>query len=160
MAKAAKEYLEDLFRVMHKFRRMQKHEVIKDLSKGEFYMLMSIYESACGSERQEEEPPGIIVSELAHKLMITNPAASKMLRNMEKKGYIVRISDSADRRLTYIALSEQGKNLIGCVWKNVQTLALQVVERMGEQDTEELIRLLNKLFQIMEQQQKEEKVLY
>jgi len=35
-----------------------------------------------------------------------------------------------------------------------------VVERMGEQDTEELIRLLNKLFQIMEQQQKEEKVLY
>jgi len=31
---------------------------------------------------------------------------------------------------------------------------------MGEQDTEELIRLLNKLFQIMEQQQKEEKVLY
>ena len=31
---------------------------------------------------------------------------------------------------------------------------------MGEQDTEELIRLLNKLFLIMEQQQKEEKVLY
>jgi len=30
---------------------------------------------------------------------------------------------------------------------------------MGEQDTEELIRLLNKLFLIMEQQ-KEEKVLY
>jgi len=158
MSKTANEYLEELFHVINKFRRMQKHEVIQDLSKGEFYMLMFIYEPACTSDQPEAEVPGITVSELAHKLMITNPAASKTLRSLEEKGYIVRISDPTDRRLTYIALSEKGKNLLDGVWEDMQALALQVVEHMGEQDTEELIRLLNKLFQIMEQQ-KEEKTL-
>ena len=95
--------------------------------------------------------PGITVTQLAHRLSISNPAASKMLRGLEEKGYIRRLPDPEDRRITYIALSPEGSQILDRARRQADQLADNLVSRMGKEEMEELFRLCRKLADLMEE---------
>lgn len=54
-------------------------------------------------------------SELAERLGLTNSNASKVIRSIEKKGFIERIVGKEDKRQMYFTLTEKGNNLLDTI---------------------------------------------
>ena len=69
----------------------------------------------------------------------------------------MRLPDPSDRRVTYITLSEAGEAILEQAKTHMDEVSSRLMARMGKEDTEELTRLLNKLFLLMEQELKEAK---
>ncbi|NLZ72633.1 MAG: MarR family transcriptional regulator [Bacteroidales bacterium] len=54
-------------------------------------------------------------SELAERLGLTNSNASKVIRSLEKKGYIERIIGQQDKRQMYFTLTKEGDDLLNTI---------------------------------------------
>ena len=137
----------DFLVVMNKLRKLtnKHHHPHKDMvHHGEFMMLGAIHN--CMEEKLENhiEDPGVKVSELSEMVHSTKPATSKMLKALEEKGYIERISDKKDRRVVYIRLSSTGEKKIREAFVRMQDFAEHTINRLGEDDSRELVRILNK----------------
>jgi DNA-binding MarR family transcriptional regulator len=50
-------------------------------------------------------------NELAEKMNIQNSSVARLLDRLERDGYIKRVKDAADRRITNVLLTEDGKKL-------------------------------------------------
>lgn len=155
MRKIEDHQMEELIRVTQQFHSLRRYlNFGEGLPPGEFFMLATIKRFLCQKKREGKSVPGIAVSELAVELAITNPAASKMLRSVEEKRYIVRLSDPLDRRVTYITLSDAGEAILEKAKTHMDEVSSRLMDRMGKEDTEELTRLLKKLVVLLEEELK------
>ena len=163
--------MEELIRLIHRMRMACRNlQAFDGLHPGAFFTLAAIgcclegpdpqgrpempgqpEASGKGEAGEGTEKPGITVTQLAHRLSISNPAASKMLRGLEEKGYIRRLPDPEDRRITYIALSPEGSQILDRARRQADQLADNLVSRMGKEEMEELLRLCRKLADLMEE---------
>lgn len=140
-------------RLMQAFHEVRRNttgfRLINYLRTSELYMLHAIY---AGSQRQLEDmkarglvpPPGVTVSSLSRSTRNSMPAVSQILSGMEEKGIVERVPAKADRRKVYIRLTKQGEETVEEVGRTFFRFLDQVAERIGEEDLEELIRLLRK----------------
>jgi len=95
------------------------------------------------------ETEGVTISTLSKLLEVSKSAVSQMVNNLEDKGYIERINTKNDRRLVYVRLTVSGEQ---CLAKELQSLLQKMDEMfdgMGEEETEDLLRLLEKLYSIV-----------
>ena len=71
------------------------------------------------------------------------------MNSLEERGYILRKIDRSDRRVTYISMTEEG---YACI-KKIRTIRDQFVNdllnKLGEHDAKELIRIIDKLYRIV-----------
>ena len=74
---------------------------------------------------------------------------------MEDKGYISRSSNKSDRRVVYVKLTEEGENFLREENIKFENFTYKIVEKMGEEDTDNLIRLFNRLCNVIEELQLE-----
>lgn len=92
---------------------------------------------------------GIKVSEITKNLGIPKPTTSKVLNSLEEKGYILRKIGRSDRRGVYISITEEGYMCI----KNIHIIRDQhindLMNKLGEHDAKELIRIIDKLYRIV-----------
>lgn len=116
---------------------------------GEFIMLCAINQMVNDKERSGYSELGVKVSELSHVMEASRPATSKMLNSIEDKQYILRIADKIDRRVVYIQLTEKGDQILVEHSKEMKKFILEIVAKIGEKDTLELIRIFNKLYDIL-----------
>lgn len=116
------------------------------LTRGEYFMLDLISEHS----RRVPEAKGMYVSELAELMQVTPPAVSRMLRGLELKDYVERIVDREDRRTTYIVLRPKGDEERKELERKALSIAGRVIDRLGREDTAELIRLWGRLADIMQ----------
>lgn len=110
-----KEHFEGMIHIMKRIGSINKKILLhEDVSKAEFFTLMSIHRDRFGDPLSENAgmASGLNVSELATQLNISVPAVSKMIRRLEEKGYIVRIPGTSDRRMISLGLTEYGQELI------------------------------------------------
>ncbi len=88
---------------------------------------------------------GTINNELAKKARITKQAMSKVVKSLEKDGYIYTRKHETDNRATVIFLSDRGKQLVidvsGCM-REIQGFYTDII---GEENTEILRNILFKL---------------
>lgn len=71
--------------------------------------------------------------EICEMLGLTNSNTSKVLKSVEKKGYIKRVIGKEDKRQMYFSLTEAGEALIGSV--NCENIEIpEVVENLLESD--------------------------
>ena len=153
--------MEELVRLIHQMlMACRSKQAFDGLHPGAFFTLAAI---GCrlgektepaqeGQGKRGPETPGITVTQLAQRLSISNPAASKMLRGLEEKGYIERLPDPEDRRITYIALSPEGRQVLDQARRQADRKASRLVAQMGEKEMEELLRLTRKLASLMEEE--------
>ncbi|MPM55768.1 hypothetical protein SDC9_102565 [bioreactor metagenome] len=78
-----------------------------------------------------------------------------MLNVMEEKGYIERVSNKSDRRVVYVKLTKEGEEFLKDQNRKFENFTCQVIEKMGEEDTDNLIRLFGKLYDVIEELQSE-----
>ena len=95
----------ELFDVIMRLKRQSHGNIkLKDLYAGEFMALRIIYKLKMN---EEKDSLGVKTSDISNCMFMKKPATSKMLNNLEDKGYIIRLSDKKDRRITYIDLTKK-----------------------------------------------------
>lgn len=87
------------------------------------------------------------VTELAERARVTQQAMGKMLKELERIGYIVRAEDSEDKRAKKITLTERGKQLVKDSMLIVEEVRQEYAEKTGEQALADLERQLAECIQ-------------
>ena len=160
-----KTIIAEFFQVFHRSHECRPKFMGKgDLSNMEFMMLVGI--SHMLQEKSEEQDvnshsgclngkAGITLGELTESVGMSMSAASKKISILEKKGLLRRQTSQTDRRNVYITLTPEGEAL--CEKERVKRdrWLTEVIRRLGEEDARKLIDLLNRVFDIMEQMERE-----
>ncbi|MBL4785457.1 MAG: winged helix DNA-binding protein, partial [Cohaesibacteraceae bacterium] len=59
---------------------------------------------------------------------------SKVMPQMEKKGWVIRTKDKKDRRLVLFSMTDQGKAVFQTFWPDAQALSQDVRNLFGEEE--------------------------
>lgn len=118
-------------------------ELFGNVSRGEFFILWTLYNLETDSVREHFQ--GVTVTQLANKLNMSKAAVSKLLRVVEQKKHITRTVNDDDRRVVYIRLSEEGRGLLLESLTGTEKVVGDLLESLGEADTQELIHILHRL---------------
>ena len=146
------ELYKQVFRAMEQFHKLRIGDMIEDISKGECVTLMVLAKS----DRKEEGK--LNVSELADLTKSEPSAISRILKGLEEKGYIARMINAKDRRNTYVALTEQGKEKTREIEDTFHSFGEAVVSRLKAEDVQRMIEVLDETYQIAVEEIKLRKV--
>ena len=79
------------------------------------------------------EEEGTPVTRIAPRMGMEPNSLSRILKSMEEKGLIVRNKDEDDKRLTYVCLTDLGKNKREVAMKAVYRLERAIVSHLDEE---------------------------
>jgi len=140
-------------RLMHAMFRFKKVGMIfppgLDIHMGELFVMRSI-DGKCPFP--EHNSP---VSDLPKHLMISKPAMSQLLKRLEKKGYINREIDKADRRKISVTLTPKGQEILAGTKDYADKMLDTVIARFGEDNLLQLLELFTRLTDISEEVKQE-----
>lgn len=150
----------ELFDLMNKFRLLnQKFRYYGELSRAEFFILMTVGHTAMERQREGKEVIGITTTEIVKILGTSLSAASKLLHVVEEKGYIERTAHPKDRRVTYILLSEKGNAILKEQEKRCAALMFSVIEKVGKDNMVQLKNLLEQVYETLREEMEVKKKL-
>ena len=86
-------------------------------------------------------------SELAEKMDIKKSTMVRLIDRMEKEGYVRREKDIKDRRITYICLTELGKNSREELLPFGEEFSNLIIRDISDEDMKIFKKVLNKLFE-------------
>lgn len=138
----------EMMAVLHRFKKIHMMSISDKLSRGEFFALNMIHKG----QTKNPERGGVYVSEIAECLKIAPSAVSRMLRNLSERGFIDRKVDENDRRNTYVSLTPEGERVREEVAQKMNEMTENVLDKMGHEDTKKLIKLINKLANLVEEE--------
>lgn len=128
-----------LLELMEHMPKSAPQAVVSDLSRGEIFIL-NYLRSRGGPAR-----PG----EISAAMQTSTARTAAALGNMEKKGWVHREPDRADRRHTLVHLTAAGSGYI----ESIQHQALEnirlVLEELGEADAKEYLRITQRMVEII-----------
>lgn len=91
----------------------------------------------------------ICQKDIEKKFSMRRSTTSKMLKNMEEKGLIERVSIERDARVKKLQLSKKGKSLVEEVSKEFQRIENLLSEGLTEEEIEQFFATLDKMQQNM-----------
>ena len=97
------------------------------------------------------ESGGAWLSEMREYLQVSKAAVSQMLGSLESRGLITRETDPENRRTIIVKLTKEGYETIEQFESGFNRYIGMMVERFGEKDTREIIRLIYKFAGIIEE---------
>jgi DNA-binding MarR family transcriptional regulator len=94
---------------------------------------------------------GMTCKELSAESLITGGTLTPVLNRMEAKGLIQRAKGVQDSRQTIVSLTPEGQALYEQVFLPFVDHMQGYWDQLGDKDTQDLVRLLNKLGTILEE---------
>jgi len=85
------------------------------------------------------------MSDIATTLQVTLPAITHRIDALVLEGYVEKKPNQKDQRITNIVLTEKAIFLVDSMKDSYFLPLAKIVEKLGSEDTENLIRILNKL---------------
>lgn len=139
------DHVERIYQIMKQLYMLRSNvQTAGEISRSEFFTLKVI----C----KHSTPLGLSMSNLSELLKISKPAVSQMVNSLEGKGYVERVMPKSDRRLVLVRLTEAGQQSLDREMQAFTDRLAQTFAELGEKDTEELFRLLTRLFGILHDQ--------
>lgn len=89
-------------------------------------------------------------SELADRAWVSNARVANILRALEHKGLVERKHSQNDRRRVNVSLTQAGEAEIQAKQRDFENHAEAFLEQLGEEDTQEMVRLLRRANQIID----------
>lgn len=89
---------------------------------------------------------------LSQKLHISRPRITAALTALRNKGFVTTEVSSQDRRRVYVNLTAKGKSFIDLKKEKIEDNFELFVKGLGEDNALELIRLVNLIVNVMEEQ--------
>lgn len=94
------------------------------------------------------------VSEIHQSLHISKAAVSQTLNTLEKKGYIIRKIDPADRRKIMVTVTLVGESELKKAKRLYDETMDRVLEQFGLENTKTFIKLMEDLIKIIEEMER------
>ncbi len=87
-------------------------------------------------------PGPIAIGALAERLGVTQQAASKAVADLERRGYVERVTGAADGRVRHVSLTERGRAAIEAGRRHRAALQEELATKLGPKRAEGARRLL------------------
>jgi DNA-binding MarR family transcriptional regulator len=94
---------------------------------------------------------GVNMTEIQNNLFMTKSAVSQILSDLEGRRLIRREIDPSDRRKIKVTLTDDGKKFLQRQRQYADDVLELTITRFGEENMNELLRLLNKLTDVAEE---------
>lgn len=141
-------------RIYHAMHSIKKSRMLfaraSELPPGEFFIL----DHVCHLE--EAGCQEVFVSRLHNSERMTLSAVSQLVSALENKGLVERSMSKADRRKIVVSTTARGRELIMRARKKMDQDVGMLLKRFGEQNSEQLISLLEQLAAVTEQLRQEQ----
>ncbi|MER7396431.1 MarR family transcriptional regulator [Streptomyces sp. NPDC000151] len=98
--------------------------------------------------RHADEP--VIARRLAERMSISRAGASKALAKLEKRGFIARTPNPADRRAALVTVTQAGKDAVDALFPRQLAIEAELLEGLGE-DREHVLNALARLAEVLQQ---------
>lgn len=89
------------------------------------------------------------VSDISDTLKLPRPGVTRTVKEMEKKGYLCKYASDEDGRITYISMTEKGKELSDKYDKNYYSRLLEYLDDISDEDADCMIRTIQKFYEVM-----------
>lgn len=127
----------------------QRHftKLMGDFNFTDYYVIAAIHEHGENSKN-----PKVAVSDLKKNTSIVNmgvTALSRSLKDLEDRKLVKRYKDDTDKRKTFVELSDRGESIYLEKKEIFKSFWERVFNRFGEEHTEKLIKELNSLSDIV-----------
>lgn len=107
--------------------------------------------SAVGQDRiliyLYKENDHILVGDLTNELQMSTGRIANILKELERKGCILRIQQREDKRKYEVCLTKSGKNYSRELYADMVANHRALMEQLGETDGEQLLKLSEKVLQ-------------
>ena len=90
------------------------------------------------------------LSDLSEEMNISPPTTCGIVDRLEKAGYVLRQTDTEDRRAVSISLTEKGEDVAQTFRSTVQKRWAEILDRLPVADGENFVRILNKVRDVLE----------
>lgn len=129
------ELVEEFCETMFVLSKKRIHQTTTESTKGEFGVL--VYLTFQGD--------GLTSGELKEKIQVGSGRISDILRSLEHKNMIMRVTDAEDNRKVRVYVTDMGREIALEKRNSVRKKINGLIEFLGEKDTKELIRLMKKV---------------
>lgn len=92
---------------------------------------------------------GVSITELSEHIEVSKPAVSQFVNALEEKGLVERVTTKKDRRVVYVAYTEAGYELVKNMRHVMNARVEAILDKMGDEDAAEFLRLFDKFSLIM-----------
>lgn len=89
--------------------------------------------------------PGVSQKEVAEHCQSTNASVSKTVKEMQSKGYVVKVNDETDQRYFRLYLTEKGEICADALRKKTNFARKKIEEGLGPERENELIDALEEV---------------
>ncbi len=89
------------------------------------------------------------VSDISDALDIPRPGVTRTVKEMQTKGYLHKQTSESDGRVTYITVTDAGKNLLKIYSEQYFNRLLPLLDDISDEDAECTIRTIEKLYKVM-----------
>jgi DNA-binding MarR family transcriptional regulator len=94
---------------------------------------------------QAPTPDGVRPTDLAARGQMTKQAANRLIRHLERRGYLRLESDPTDQRARIVRLTERGRQLIAAIRASVEEVEREWARELGAERFEALRSTLKEL---------------
>ena len=135
-------YAEKLMNSFSQFRKIHwRPHHVRELKPSEFMVLHTVKRAFM------EDNSGLKVSEISDVLCVAVPTVTQLVKSLEKKGYVEKIPDTDDGRVTRVILSGKGKELAKQGYEDFYRRFAGLSEYLGNEKSEQLASLLHEVFE-------------
>ena len=89
-------------------------------------------------------------SELANRAWVSSARIANILRTLEAKGWVEREHSKTDRRRVHVTVTDKGRQDLEIKRREFEDRTAAFLEQLGETDTQEMVRLLRRLNEIID----------
>ena len=93
---------------------------------------------------------GATAGELKNELEVGASRIANALKNLEAKGFVTREMSKKDKRLVLVYITEEGRKVFRERHRNLIQNTVYILEELGETDTREFLRLMEKMLNVSE----------
>lgn len=97
----------------------------------------------------EKNSSHVRVSDISDALDLPRPGVTRTVKEMEQKGYLHKLASPDDRRVTYISITEKGRELSRKYDENYFSELSAYLDDISEEEADCMIRTIGKFYEIM-----------
>ena len=105
-------------------------------------VLLYYYESEFGKT--------LTIKDISCFYEIKSSTAIQFVNSLEKQGYIIRVNDSKDKRVTLVTLTEYGKEVGKIITQKNNELVQKILETQEKEELEHAFQVIHKMINTIE----------
>ena len=119
---------------------VKNSRITKGLVYNEAIVMLHVY------ERYREDGEGIIsIKEITKETKMLKSLVNRTVNSLEQKGFLERCEKQGDKRMVYVKCITERLETFLIIHKGSIDIATEIINIVGEEDTNAFIRIVNKL---------------